>query len=260
MKEKIYTIPVNEAFAVDCECPMCLLEKRFEDEKLEYILGPSLMEPDTRKETNKFGFCRRHFEMLYKKSDNRLGLALILDTHIRHHNSNMKKLCSGVYIPGGKSENRTALKGIKGLFSGLSSSPAGTGKAAEKLAEYISTLEQACYICTGLEYTMQRYVDVVLYLWEKETDFKEAFAARKGFCLRHFRELLEGADKYLRNQPAAEFKRELIQIQLDNMERISQEIFWFTKKFDYNNTNAPWGNSKDAVPRSIQKIAGWLDL
>ena len=23
MKEQLYTIPVNDAFAVDCECPVC---------------------------------------------------------------------------------------------------------------------------------------------------------------------------------------------------------------------------------------------
>ena len=27
MKEKIYEIPVNEAFEQDCECPICILEK-----------------------------------------------------------------------------------------------------------------------------------------------------------------------------------------------------------------------------------------
>ena len=30
MKEKIYTIPINEAFDQDCQCPLCLIEKRLE--------------------------------------------------------------------------------------------------------------------------------------------------------------------------------------------------------------------------------------
>jgi len=38
MKEKIYTIPVTDAFNTDCECPMCVLEKKLEDENIEYVL------------------------------------------------------------------------------------------------------------------------------------------------------------------------------------------------------------------------------
>ena len=31
MKEKIYTIPVTDAFREDCECPLCTLEKKLEE-------------------------------------------------------------------------------------------------------------------------------------------------------------------------------------------------------------------------------------
>ena len=47
MKEKIYTIPVTEAFQQDCECPLCLMEEKLEEEALEYTLGASMMEPDS---------------------------------------------------------------------------------------------------------------------------------------------------------------------------------------------------------------------
>lgn len=57
MKETIYTIPVNEAFEKPCECPMCNLENRFENDRVNYYLGPSLMEPENRIETNETGFC-----------------------------------------------------------------------------------------------------------------------------------------------------------------------------------------------------------
>ena len=92
MKEQIYTIPVTDAFREDCECPVCFLEKNLEDQYIEYFLGPSLMEPDHRIETNDKGFCRRHFELLYNRQENRLGLGLIVDTHLQHQNSNLKKL------------------------------------------------------------------------------------------------------------------------------------------------------------------------
>ena len=48
MADTIYTIPVSEAFETDCECPVCELKRRFENETVDYFAGPSLMEPDTR--------------------------------------------------------------------------------------------------------------------------------------------------------------------------------------------------------------------
>ena len=37
--------------------------KKLEDENIEYILGPFLMEPEGRIQTNESGFCRKHFEL-----------------------------------------------------------------------------------------------------------------------------------------------------------------------------------------------------
>ena len=38
--------------------------------------------------------------------------------------------------------------------------------------------------------------------------------------------------------------------------RIQEDIDWFVEKYDYRNQNADWKNSKDAVPRTMQKITG----
>ena len=65
MKEKIYTIPVNEAFDENGECPFCTLLKKTEDEVLNYVLGPSYMEEDVREETNKVGFCKHHIIKMF---------------------------------------------------------------------------------------------------------------------------------------------------------------------------------------------------
>ena len=92
MKETIYTIPVNEVFAEKCECPLCELESRFEKETVDYYLGPSLMEPDNRIETNDTGFCARHYGMMYNTQTNRLGLGLILDTYLLEQNKRLSKL------------------------------------------------------------------------------------------------------------------------------------------------------------------------
>ena len=76
MKETIYTIPVNDAFDDESECPFCSMYKKLEKDCIDYTLGPSYMEDDIRAETDKIGFCQKHYSMLYNKQ-NRLGLALI---------------------------------------------------------------------------------------------------------------------------------------------------------------------------------------
>ena len=81
MKEQIYTIPVNEVYDTDCECPLCELEKKLEKETLDYALGAAMMEPEFRMESNEKGFCNHHCSMLFGMS-NKLALSLVLDTHL----------------------------------------------------------------------------------------------------------------------------------------------------------------------------------
>ena len=53
MAEKIYTIPINEAFDKTLEsetpdCPLCLMRNMLEKNELERITGAAMMEPDVR--------------------------------------------------------------------------------------------------------------------------------------------------------------------------------------------------------------------
>ena len=64
MKEQLYTIPVNDAFAVDCECSVCSMYDSLEKDAIEFTMGPSYMEDDIRMETNKIGFCTHHVKQL----------------------------------------------------------------------------------------------------------------------------------------------------------------------------------------------------
>jgi hypothetical protein len=255
MKEKIYTIPVTEVFGQDCECPLCILEKRLEDEYIDYFLGPSLMEPDCRIDTNENGFCRRHFEQLYNRQENRLGLGLMIDTHMQEMIGKLKKIYSSS-IQGAKGRQ-------KSLFSKLLPGKTATednGEAFSKILDFLSSCEDKCSICNKLTNTMERYIDVIFYLWSQESDFRKVFESKKGFCMKHFKQLLEGAGKYLKASDTQIFIDELFIMQLENLERIQKDVNWFTKKFDYRNNDAPWGTSRDALPRSIQKIGSYSEL
>ena len=59
MKEKIYTIPVNDAFDKDCECPLCAMYQELENNAVEYAMGPSYMEDDIRAEAFEKDLCCR---------------------------------------------------------------------------------------------------------------------------------------------------------------------------------------------------------
>ncbi|TYQ17025.1 UNVERIFIED_CONTAM: hypothetical protein Cloal_3626 [Acetivibrio alkalicellulosi] len=257
MKEKIYTIPVTDAFKTECECPMCILEKKLEDENIEYILGPFLMEPEGRIQTNKEGFCQKHFERLYNTQANRLGLGLIVDTHMHEQNAILKKLYEK---KADELKKASEISLMKNLSSKFSSKQTESDKFVDELLEKLNQLEKSCTICNRLNNTMERYIDVIFYLYFKEEEFRQMFNNQKGFCLKHLKTLVDSTKKHLSTKETAAFLNNLMSIQLENMERIQDEVNWFTQKFDYRNNDAPWKNSKDALLRSIQKLVGYSNL
>ncbi len=250
MKETIYTIPVNEAFETPCECPLCALENRFETDRVNYYLGPSLMEPENRIETNEKGFCAKHFAMMYDTRTNRLGLGLILHTHMKEQNQALEKLSgSAAREEGGKKSFFSSLKG-----------GGDHAKLAEQLLKRIDAQQAECCICRDLVKTMERYCEVITHLYFAEKEFRERFDGGLGFCMPHFAMLLRAAREFLSGAKQEEFLGRLIRMQLENLRRIEGEVEWFTKKFDYRNQDADWGNSRDAVPRSIEKLTGLTGL
>ena len=91
MKEKIYTIPVNDAFSSDCECPICSMFEKLENDAVEYAMGPSYMEDDIREKTDKIGFCSRHIKKIYEQN-NRLGLPGLSNAHeTKQHDAENKR-------------------------------------------------------------------------------------------------------------------------------------------------------------------------
>ncbi len=99
-----------------------------------------------------------------------------------------------------------------------------------------------------------RYVDTVFYLYRKDKDFRDKFAASKGFCNNHYALLLGRAESALSGKDKEEFVNTLNKLYLENMRRVCDDVEWFTDKFDYRNVDAPWKNSKDALVRGIVKL------
>ena len=241
MKEKIYTIPVNEAYDIDCECPLCELEKKLEQEGVEYALGAAMMEPDYRVESNAKGYCRVHFTRMLEEN-NKLSLALVLDTHLEEIRKKLAK----------HDKAAAALANTKGSLFRKS----GAAPVAVKIADELSAIQSGCMICEKRDKTMERYADVLLYMWANDDAFRAKFERSKGVCLRHMEVLLRAVPKSLKDSQQGPFVAELCKKQKAELERIQADVHKFTLKFDYRNKDMEWGTAKDAPFRSIDKIAG----
>ncbi|MCR4740638.1 MAG: DUF6062 family protein [Lachnospiraceae bacterium] len=239
MKEKLYTIPLNDAFNADDECPFCYIERSLEQNALDFVLGSgaSYMESDIREATDNAGFCRHHLKMMYDYG-NSLGNGLILKTHF-------KKLSAGLL------KSFDGLKPSKhGLFAGKNK------QEKNSVSEFINEQEKHCYICEYYRDIYERYVDTFFYLFDHDAGFKEKLKASKGFCVHHLGELLSRSEKGLSPAKQEELFSILKKLCEDNYARITEDITWFCDKFDYRNRDADWKNSKDAIPRTMQKITG----
>lgn len=234
MKEKLYTIPVNEAFRSTLECPLCEMMKKLEQDAIDYTMGSSYMEDYIRLETDKIGFCSTHIPKLYA-TGNRLGLGLVLKTHMDKTIHDLESLAkSGAKLSSPK------------LFK-KSNAPSG-------VSTYINKLNSTCFVCNRIEGFFERYLATVFYMYDTDGDFRQMFKSSNGFCTTHYGMLYDNASKHLNNDTVNEFIQSINTLYLDNFKRVRDDLDWFIDKFDYRYVNEPWKNSKDALIRAILKI------
>lgn len=228
MKEHIYTIPVTEAFEAAAEtkkCPFCALREKLEKDELELILGASMMEPDVRALTNEKGFCERHYSKMFGMK-NRLGLALMLESHLESLKKELK--------PGNIFSRDIAAKSVS---------------AVEKL-------ESSCYVCDRIEEKIKKMYATAARLFNEEKDFRAAFDGVRYFCLPHYREYMLAGRQALSKEDYAELVRVANEKVNAYLNSLKDDVSLFCKKFDYRFDDLPWGESKDSVERSIKFLAG----
>ncbi len=240
MKYTLDTIPVLDAYKTGCECPLCKLRVQCEDQYVDSMLGAAYMEPECRVKTNETGFCTRHFELMYARR-NRLGLALMTHTHMQEVIASLEEI-----LKDGASAPRS------GFLSALRPAAKSDDGAPQKIRARIG----GCVVCEQLNASIERYAYTIAQLYFTNAEFKTLFEGSQGFCLPHLALVLELADKTLSASQAASFKKALSALELENLKRIEGELEWFTLKFDYRNADKPWGNSHDAVERSVNKLMG----
>lgn len=230
LKEAIYTIPVNEAFdKKEGYCPFCHLYEKLQEDELGLILGASMMEPEVRIQTNKLGFCSHHFSMMFSRK-NRLQLGLILESHL----DTIKKQVE-----------------LGGFFS---------KDIGAKPVENLDKLADSCYVCERIEFSLQKMFETAVVLWAREKEFRQKFNEQTYFCLPHYRMLLLAAKRELPKEKYVELIKEAEKLMMTYLSSLGEDVSWFCKKFDYRYDDQPWGNSRDAVERSLRLINGSIEL
>lgn len=222
MREDITSIPISEVFEPKDGCPICRMRNLLEKRMAEYITGAAMMEPDVRIETNKLGFCIDHYRLILKQR-NRLGVALILESHLEE----MEK---------------TIFKGLPVL-----------GKSAAAQGKTAAERTQTCFICNQVDWAMERMLATVCRLWEQERDFRQLFDEQEALCLPHFALLAQTAERCIAKKNRGDFVKAASALSQKYCTELRSDVSHFCKMFDYRNggEDADWGNSKDAVERAI---------
>lgn len=238
MKEHLHTIPVNEAFLSEDECPFCYLRRLSEQSHIRYTAGPgaSYMEPEIRAATDRQGFCPAHLKKLYDYG-NTLGNALMLQTYYARVLTQLRGEIEAFEPPAPKK-----------LFAKPKASEDGLWK---RMQEEVRN----CCICSWLDESMERYYRTFFALL-KEEQFRSRVENSKGFCLHHFGELLHRAETDLPNGQRQWFYDTVPGLMEGNLIRVKEDLDWLIAKYDYRNAGADWKNSRDALQRTMQKLGG----
>lgn len=234
MKIRLETIPVWDELKNDGECFLCTLKEKGERQAVRYYLGPSVMNPETRVEVNRRGFCRHHLDQLLE-GDNSQGLSLMEDTYLQAVRDDLKKSMTAILNQ--KSERRMA-------------------KTTDAFFEAFEKRAADCLVCDQIKQYETRYLYTTAYLWADDPDFREALKASKGFCLPHYRALLEMGRKALKKNQFFDFAKEITALELENLERMQKQIWWMTQKYKGENFDKPWDGCEDAHRRTALKLSG----
>ena len=221
MGYNISTMYIWRNFNNECECPMCKIRQKVECDIADSHLSEAVMEDHERELVNKYGFCEKHYDLLYS-GKNKLGLALQISTRL------------------------TAIEKL------LKSTP--DIKKAVKVAESIKENTTDCIICRKIEYHMVRYYETVARLYNDDERFRSAFTTIKGFCMPDFIRLLEVCKKA--GKHTEEYLNILFEKQRGSLGILKEDLKEFTLAFDYRSQSLPSKNASVSLVKSYVKLYG----
>lgn len=264
--EKLYTIEVNDAVRQDSECPFCLLEEHLEKQVLDFTLGSSYMESDVREQTDAAGFCRAHMEKMYQYG-NALGNGWILKTRLKYLREKYQQYEESLEAHAGTQQNSSQQNNRQSnqqnnqkiTRKNLGLAQRFLAKIKPKAASQSAIVpyqEADCFVCHRLQKYCSQRMESFLYLLVNDPEFFGEVQESKGFCMRHFPELMELCQMKLNPEQREKILPPLVKVMNQNLDRMQDDIDWFIEKYDYRNKEESWKNSRDAIQRTIGKING----
>lgn len=219
MREDLCSIPVHDVFGPKDGCPFCRMRDMLEDRIATYITGAAMMEPDVREETNRLGFCEKHFGQILARGS-RLSVALILESLLAEAGREV--------FPEGK-------------------------VPAKKITAAVNGRQEHCFICENVEKNMHHLFGSMLKLWETDEEFRTLYAQQPYICLPHYGMAIDFAQKMNRkNFPV--FAAQTTSLAKKQLELLNADVTHFCRMYDYRSKGQDWGNSRDAIERSIEYL------
>lgn len=224
MKENICTIPINDLFKPKDGCPVCRMEEMLEQTYVEYAVGDSMMEPNTRIETNRKGFCHRHFSKMLSAGQ-KLPNALILESHLQE------------------------------IIDSVLPKKAGS-KPDKKALERINELEGSCYVCDRIKRDVDHLLSTVYVQYEKDPEFVRLYREQPYICLNHYALIMKnaGGKNGISSKKMSQFHKDTYDLTKNYLVSLKEDITRFCSMFDYRNRGGDFGSSRDAIERSIEYL------
>lgn len=226
MRDSLLAIPIDEAFDPKCGCPICRMRDTIEEHLLEYIMGAAMMEPDVRIETNAQGFCRHHFNGLLKQ-DNRLSLALMLDTRLN-------TLREEIFEKKGLTFTRSAK----------------TKKAGE--------IEETCFVCSKVDWGVRHMIDTVYSMFKKDENFRRLYSEQEYICVPHYNLLMSNAPSALKKADLKAFEEATDALIGNYLKSLNDDVHAFCDSFDYRNAGKLRGDDMEHVRNSVERAIEFL--
>lgn len=184
---------------------------------IDYITGPAMMEPDIRMETNRAGFCERHYGMMLTAGRARLPVALMLESHLIDVR---EKLLAK--------------------------------KPDKKTIEAMKTLEDSCFVCEYIEPHLARSIETICLSYRDDADFRKLYEGQPYICMTHYRMIVQNAKKPLGREydRFVEVTRNLAKKYADGLQN---DITAFRDAFDYRNAGKPVPQeARTSIERTIE--------
>lgn len=230
-KYQLETIPVWDGIKSQSECFICDLMEQAQNDSLEFYLGSSVMNPETRVRVNSIGFCPQHTSMLVQ-SGHPNSMAVLWESHLQTTRDELAKVFREL-------ENPRNLK-----------------KTVASLDTVLSSREKGCLICSRMHDRLVRYCFTIPYLWGQDPEFRKAFDESKGFCLSHMATILRMSLEALDSKQQKAFAQSMAELQLRNLDRTSKDLVYMIEHYKSENRDKLWNGCEDAQIRAVYKEIG----